>query len=253
MSGRVENMNNTINPNSIKQFRLAGDTISLEIIERIFKISRYTINKKFHGPDEHRYIEYLLTSNLFFGLDKINIVKETGIKLIEEINSICSFVKTGFKPISFDTIYIDQRGYCFVEEGLQTQDECSTIEGNKEVNIDAPEILNIAKLIENDNLLKNILMVLERKGWNWVNLYRVIEMLEGEKINIVKKGWITEKNYKRIKHTANSPEIIGEESRHGNQSGKPPKEPMPLNMAQALISGIIWNYINDSNKKQNKG
>jgi hypothetical protein len=136
----------------------------------------------------------------------------------------------------------------FFEEEVVMRDELYILENDTEIDIDTPQILNISNLIDDDNLLKNILLILDRKGWGWVNLYRVIDMFEGGKINIVKKGWITEKNLKKMKHTANCPESIGEEARHGTQSGKPPKDPMPLNMAQALISGVIWNYINEANR-----
>lgn len=246
-------MNKLIDPKSLKQFRIIGDNVSLEIIENTFKIPRYTVNIKLHGDDNNRYKEYLLTSNLLSDLDNIDSIKKIGCELIEEINAICNFVKHEFNPISFDIIYIDQCGYSFFEEKISMRDALYIIEDGRMMDIDKPQILNISALIENDSLLKNILKILNKKGWNWVNLYRVLEIFEGAKIDIVKKGWITKNNYKKFTHTANSPLVLGEEARHGNQSGEPPKDPMPLNMAQTLISGVIWNYIHECNKKQNNG
>jgi hypothetical protein len=236
-------MNKLIDPKSLKQFRITGDEISLEIVEKSFKMPRYTVNIKLHGNDNNRYKEYLLTSNLLSDLDNLDSIKNIGSELIDEINAICSFVKNEFKSISFETIYIGQCGYESFEEKISMRDNLYIKEDGKMIDIDEPRILSISTLIENDSLLKDILIILNKKGWNWVNLYRVLEMFKGAKIDIIKEGWITKKNYKNFTQTANSPSVLRGEARHGNQSGDPPKYPMPLNMAQTLISTVIWNYI----------
>lgn len=81
---------------------------------------------------------------------------------------------------------------------------------------------------------------------DWVNLYRIYEVVEndiGGVWNIVKKGWATEKSIKRFKHTANSPGAIGDESRHGKQTSKPPKDPMTLSEAKSLVETILHNWL----------
>jgi hypothetical protein len=240
-------MNKLIDPKSSKRISITGDDTSLEIVERIFKLPRYTVSTKLHG--DNKYKEYFLTSNLLSNLDNIDAIRNVGTKLIDEINSICKFVKYEFKSVSLDMIYVDQCGYISFEEKICMRDNFYIIENGKEIDIDEPQILTIVAQIENDNLLKDILITLNRKGWNWVNIYRILDMFKGAKIDIIKKGWITKENYKKITHTANSPAIIGEESRHGYQSGEPPKNPIVLNIAKTLVSSIIWNYINEANPK----
>ena len=81
---------------------------------------------------------------------------------------------------------------------------------------------------------------------DWVNLYRIYEVVEndvGSISNIVKKGWATRKAIERFKHTANSPGAIGDESRHGKQASKPPKAPMTLSEAKSLVETVLHNWL----------
>ncbi len=81
---------------------------------------------------------------------------------------------------------------------------------------------------------------------DWVNLYRIYEVVENDIegiSNIVKKGWATRKAIERFKHTANSPGAIGDESRHGKQTSKPPKDPMTLSEAKSLVETILHNWL----------
>ena len=81
---------------------------------------------------------------------------------------------------------------------------------------------------------------------NWVNLYRIYELVEndiGGISNIVKKGWATRKAIERFNHTANSPGAIGNESRHGKQTSQPPKDPMTLSEAKSLVETILHNWL----------
>jgi hypothetical protein len=68
-------------------------------------------------------------------------------------------------------------------------------------------------------------------------------MFRAKKIDVVKKGWILREDYERFTKTANSPKTIGEEARHGKESGDPPPNPMLLAEAQNFILSFIWKYI----------
>lgn len=87
---------------------------------------------------------------------------------------------------------------------------------------------------------------------DWVNLYRIYEVIEddiGGKHNIESKGWATKKAITLFKHTANSIDVIGDESRHGKKIGEPPPNPMPLSEAKSLIETILHNWFRS--KKDN--
>lgn len=83
-------------------------------------------------------------------------------------------------------------------------------------------------------------------GNDWVSLYRIYEVIEADAegvSNIQKQGWTTKKAIKRFKHTANSPGVIGDEARHGNQKTKPPRNPMLFTEAKSLIESITKNWL----------
>jgi len=79
-----------------------------------------------------------------------------------------------------------------------------------------------------------------------VALYRIYEIIEADVRDvseIEKRGWATKKSIKRFKHTANSPAVIGDNSRHGVERSTPPKDPMLPTEAKSLIEGIVLNWL----------
>lgn len=81
---------------------------------------------------------------------------------------------------------------------------------------------------------------------NWVNLYRIYEVIEediGSKEEIANFGWASVKRIKLFKRTANSSEAIGSKARHGHKKYKPPKNPMSLKSAKALVKNLIIHWV----------
>jgi hypothetical protein len=75
---------------------------------------------------------------------------------------------------------------------------------------------------------------------NWVNLYRIFEIIEGDMSQkISDKGWESTKNRELFKHTANSPTVLGDLARHGWSKQMPPKSPMELSEARAMICTVL--------------
>lgn len=237
-------MDEQIDPGAVKQISLEGDPISLEFIEGIFKEPRCRVDIKLHGNGSCMK-EYLLTSDLFSDLDNIKSIKKAADELIDEINSIFSFVKDGFRPISSGIIYIDECGYSFHEDHVSLRDNLYIIKNGKKIDIDAQRILELSALMKSDDLLKSILTILYHKGRDWVNLYRILEMFKAQKIDVVKKGWISHGKYSLFTQTANSFNAIGIEARHIIEYTNPPKKPMPLAEAQNIILNIIQKYISE--------
>ncbi len=85
------------------------------------------------------------------------------------------------------------------------------------------------------------------KNLDWVNLYRIYEVIEsdiGGINNIIKEEWTTKKTIERFTRTANSPDAIGDQARHGN-GGRitPPKDPMTLPEAKSLIETLFHQWL----------
>lgn len=81
---------------------------------------------------------------------------------------------------------------------------------------------------------------------NWVNLYRIYEVIEeniGGKEKIEDLGLASKTRIKLFKRTANSPQVLGCKARHGHKKHTPPKNPMSLNEAKALIKNLIIQWV----------
>lgn len=83
---------------------------------------------------------------------------------------------------------------------------------------------------------------------DWVDLYRLYEVIEGD-IGGIKKvaslGYATEETLRRFKHTANSPSAIGDDARHGKESTQPPNNPLPLHEARSIIEAILHAWLRE--------
>jgi hypothetical protein len=81
---------------------------------------------------------------------------------------------------------------------------------------------------------------------NWVELYRlygVIEANVGGQRALSKLQWESDTNLRRFRHSANSVQVAGDASRHGEEPGKPPASPMTLEEAEACIKRMLDKWL----------
>ena len=228
--------------NELRKVELKGNPFSLNIIERNFKNARIFV----FSEEKNDCKTFYLKSNLFDNLEKEEL-KNRSHSLMIEINAICSFAIDHFVPVEVGDVYI---GNCiFIEffDQITIKDYLSIVENGKEIFLEDELLSNILVKAKKDDLLSKILVLYYEKGNNWINLYRILEIFEDMNIDVVKNKWISKDEKRLLKQTANSPMAIGNEARHGKQSGKPPPEPMSLNMAQILVKKIVSYYCESLN------
>ena len=83
---------------------------------------------------------------------------------------------------------------------------------------------------------------------DWVNLYRVLEVIEEDlrgRTALASAGWVTASALRRFKHTANSVGATGDDARHGKESGTPPKSPMMLSEAAAMVEFVVHRWLQE--------
>lgn len=81
---------------------------------------------------------------------------------------------------------------------------------------------------------------------DWVNLYRIFEIVacdSGGLDAINANAWATKASMKLFKHTANSPGALGLDARHGTETTQPPKQPMTISEARALVNSIVHAWL----------
>jgi hypothetical protein len=222
------------------KIQLNGNTRTLVVLTEIFSDTKITISLN------TKYQQYFMTGTK---VDQAVGKKETlpfnapdVSNLVNEINFIGNFVFQNYIPIGLENIYFDDHCVSFCVDSLGLDYELNEDDRNKLI-YEKLFINKIRDKIEEDPLLLKILNSLYIFNIDWVNLYRILELIESAKINVVKEGWISESDYKLFKYTANSPKAIGLQSRHGKGEKNSPKKPMSIFTARFLIKTLIIKYI----------
>ena len=99
------------------------------------------------------------------------------------------------------------------------------------------------KLAEEDEIVENVFRLFREFDRNWINLYKVYEIVEKNAGKKKIEQWIIKDKIRQFKHTANSQSAIGDDARHGVDHNDPPKEPMSESEAQALIRNLVKQWL----------
>ncbi|MCI0560764.1 MAG: hypothetical protein MN733_19960, partial [Nitrososphaera sp.] len=119
-------------------------------------------------------------------------------------------------------------------------------DGTIEVVAPADKVPGWVRLGLADAKVAKALRLLGADEHDWVNLYRLYEVIEedvGGLHQIANSGWSARTAIRRFKHTANSPGAVGDASRHGKESTSPPPDPMDIGEARALVELILHNWL----------
>jgi hypothetical protein len=195
---------------------------------------------------------FFLKSNEFGSLDKKEDVLEKAKEIVSWLNGTAAV--TGRQTnLEVDESYLqldkDGKRQHFVRKVLEVpvpSIRVSVTVDGVPVELQNPITTWIESAQKDDNVAK--VLRLFGKVLNWVNLYRIYEVIEsdvGGIHNIVKGNWATNNEIKRFKHTANNPGVAGDDARHGKQTTQPPPKPMSLSEAKSLVKSIFQKWIEE--------
>ena len=208
--------------------RLVGDQRILKLLSEQ-KDNRFEIKQKIDG--------FYLESDEFETLESHEEVRDSASKVITTINGILTLLIDSHEPINFDFIINNKTDttYGVFSDRVCVTDSLVIEVYNKKGEIiqkysplqDSFKILQLA--LEDENV-RRVFKFLQYKELNWVNLYKIFEIIMddmGGSKKIVALGWTTNKKIERFKHTANSPDATNDQGRHALRN-RPPSKPMPL-------------------------
>ncbi len=225
--------------------QLAGDTSDLS-----------TLAQSFTGTDVnllHDGQNYVLTSDTFQDVDDANTIRAKAENIVELLNGATRLALDAGQAIRIGAVYRDRldgtREICAFFEPLviHCRAIAPTVKGThadgtvKEFHR-ADLVRAWSRLALSDNAVGNVLRILGSRTLDWVNLYRIFEIVAtdvGGKNSIAANGWATINSMNLFKHTANSPGALGLEARHGALSSQPPPKPMTISEARSLVNSII--------------
>jgi hypothetical protein len=210
------------------------------------------------SSDEFSFIpensKYYLTSSRWESLTNHSAVYSEATKPLQDISDFARIHFTDFPLLKPDTIYeVDEEGKRHGRSALSATinvgSSCSVsiqLEGGQDI-IPILEFDSWRKLVEEDEIVKDVFRQFREFDRNWINLYKIYEIVKkdaGQKNNIDRiKQWITKKKISDFKQTANSQSAIGDDARHGVDKHAPPKEPMSLYEADALIMTLLQKWL----------
>lgn len=202
--------------------------------------------------------DYELTSAQFVTCDDTDSVKQKAEEIVSILNGVSRLVLDGKSSFRVGAVYkrredgrrditvftepINIRVGTFVTTSRLTHMD-GTIE---EIGYSDTAKQCIGVALQKDSVA-NVLRILESKPHDWVNLYRIFEIVAsdvGGMDKISEMKWATKSKMRLFKHTANSPEAVGLEARHGVQSEQSPKQPMKIFEAQTMVKSIVRDWIN---------
>ena len=215
------------------------------------------LTKSFNGPDyliQEEGNNFTLSSAAFESSNDPTKIGESAQVFIERINGGILLAFDSHTPVSSGGVYeIRPDGGWNVYATMRAQGcsrafATSTLthpDGSVDETHPGDPVRQGVDLASHDDAVADVLALLGTKPPDWVNLYRIYEIVNKDCGGIVDKGWASANIITNFKHTANHPESSGLDSRHGRMSKDPPKKPMPLLEAKALIFWITLAWLRE--------
>jgi hypothetical protein len=198
--------------------------------------------------------KYYLTSSRWESLTNVSDVYWEATKPLQDISAVARTQFTDFPLLKPDMIYeVDEEGKRHGRSALSATinvgSSCSVsikLEGGQDI-IRNLEFESWMKLAEEDEIVKDVFRQITDFEHNWINLFKIYEIVKKDsgKTNKIDRIqlWIDKDKIRQFTHTANSQSAIGDDARHGVDKHAPPKEPMPLYEAEALIMTLLQKWL----------
>jgi hypothetical protein len=194
--------------------------------------------------------QYYLKSTSFNQLNNADEVRSKAEEILSLINGASRSILGTRKPILLDSVIKitddgkKQKNF-FESVEVTVRSTFTAIVDGAEVH-QAEPIPDWIKIAQSNENVAKVLRLLSKGDYDWVNLYRIFEVIEGDVggiSQIIQEAWATEPAIKRFKHTANSVGAIGDDARHGKETTQPPKNPMTISETKSLIETILHNWL----------
>lgn len=229
-------------------YNLLGDTSDLASLAQ--SLTGADVNISYDGKD------YVLTSSLFVE-EEAKAIKEKADDIVASLNGGIRIALDATKTISIGSVYRQHNDGrrdttvfpdpIVIQARVSVPTICLThVDGTVERFHPTDPVEKWTLLALNDKHVSDVLKIISLGNLDWVNLYRIIEIVEkdvGGREIIVNNGWGTDSSIKLFKRTACSPGAVGLEARHGAENTQPPENPMPISEARAMIISIIHAWL----------
>jgi hypothetical protein len=229
--------------------QLAGDTCDLAALAQ--SLTGSDINISHDGQD------YVLMSDQFADSDEAGMVRQKAEGLVAVLNGASRLALDAVQSIRVGAVYRRREDgrrdiFMFAEPAvIRFRASAPTVrlthaDGTVEEFHPADPVRHWAGFALRNDAIANVFRILAGGTLDWVNLYRILEIVDsdvGGLDAIDANGWATRASMRLFKHTANSPGALGLDARHGAEATQPPKLPMIISEARALVNSILHAWL----------
>jgi len=229
------------------EIQLNGDALDLKELSKSLADDELRIYEK-NG-------EYFLESNKFENLTTSEEVASLAADILQVLTGAVRLSLGGRTPLHVaNTARVRPDGgrdlFVTLSDTIHVREtigfEITRADGTTEVIRPADKVPGWVRLGLTNQKVAKALRLFGTDEHNWVNLYRLYEVIEddvGGLHKIVSCGWAAKTSIRRFKRTANSPGAVGDASRHGKESTTPPADPMDIGEARGLVEVILHNWL----------
>lgn len=176
-------------------------------------------------------------------------VPEVARNLVARINGIGRLQNASFRPVEFSGTYEDDAGVTVVgatatisvRAGMTAEVVVTDADGNVVPQPPPPGPRRLA-VAETNHDVAEVLEILGRpEPPNFAELYKIDEIIKsgGQLAAVLQSAGISDQERKRFKQTADHQDASGADSRHARNKQQPPKNPMPIDQARAMINKLV--------------
>jgi len=215
--------------------RLGGEDFDLEELPALFTSGELRVLKEEES--------YYLASSEFETLGSAREVRAIALRLLERINGATRLVFPDFRAATLGQVEeVGEGGSRTVHiegesQGSSRAKASFTLLSESGVRIDPPSpVQSWLDLAKSDKDVADAIRLAPSRESSWVELYRLYEVIErANGIPLLLDLGFSKGEFKRFKHTANSPAAIGDDARHAKEHTDPPPIPMPIEDARELL------------------
>lgn len=183
-------------------------------------------------------------------------VERMASEVAELLSGMCRVLFSSHMPIAVAglTRYLPEGGrqlFDTVKETILARTSFGTTltstDGSVTEERQADPVLRWLPIAQRDDCVAKVFRLLNSPQLTWSVLYNIFEVIEhdiGGSKRISEMGWASSAVLNRFKHSANSPLVGGDHSRHGIENTSPPSNPMSLSEARALIDMLVHGWLN---------
>lgn len=226
---------------------LKGDKFDLEDLPSQFSSPDVTVCEE-EG-------KYYLKSEEFNSLEDATAVRAVATELGDLINGTMMVHNSKFRPIELEDrfIQVDEDGkqlssivFAAASVGIRTKASAVALRtGEAEEPPKGPSEAERHLSVARKNTTVADALRFYRKQ-DWYSLYKAYEIIQedvGGKHFIVQNGWATKGRVDCFTQTAQSRDALGDDARHAGSKYPPPKKPMLLSEARALLRSMLQSWI----------